>query len=137
MFAILLRLASMAPAHIAPQTVPGLMSDLVTATADMSGTVEEMALAATFATCEGGGLQHVIGDGGAAVGTTQLHEEHWHGYSRADVLGSRVLQIELWILSLREATERYGSTEKALRAIASGSPNGAKALVRRRMAGKC
>ncbi len=136
-FGLLLRVSGMAPARIAAPTVPGLVSDVVTAGVDVSATLAEMDLVATFAVCESAGRRDAIGDGGAAVGSTQLHEEHWRGYGRDEVLASRVLQIELWILSLRDAVAACGSVERGLGRIAAGKCGGAPKLVRRRMRGKC
>jgi hypothetical protein len=137
LMSIWLHVASMAPYRIAPSEAPAFFSDAMTAVSDLHGTTSELALATTFGLCEGGGSKSVVGDGGAAIGTMQLHAEHWRGYGRDEVLADRVLQIELWILSLRDAVEACGSVEAALGRIASGKCGGAKKLVRRRMKGLC
>lgn len=137
LFSLWLHVAAMAPARIAPSEAPGFFSDAVTAVDALSGTAEELAITTTMGVCEGGGRRDVIGDGGAAVGAWQMHAEHWRGYGRDEVLTSRRLQAELWILGLRDAVAACGSMERGLGRIASGKCGGAPGLVRRRLGGKC
>lgn len=136
-FRVWIHLASMAPAHIAPATAPGFFADTYAAVASMDGTVDELAIATTMGACEGAGQTAIVGDDGAALGSWQLHEEHWAGRTRKEILSDRKLQAVLFVIAWRKAILVCGTEESALGRLATGKCGGAPKLSRRRLRGRC
>lgn len=134
---LLLVVAALSPSRVAPSIVPGLVSDVVTAAAAEGASWDDAAIAATFAVCEGAGRADAIGDSGAAIGTMQLHVEHWRGHGRDEVLADRVLQVRLWLHALALARDACGTTAAGLGRLATGRCGGAPRLVARRRSGRC
>lgn len=80
-----------------------------------------------------------LGDSGRACGVLQLHEQARAGHSCAAVRADRRLGLRLGLAWMRRMAVQCGSLEAGLRAYASGSCTGARALVARRcaLAGGC
>lgn len=134
---VFLHVADMAPSRIARETVPAFFADAMTAVSDVGGTVDELALVTTAGVCEGGGRKDAIGSIGE-IGTTQLMPPLFRGHGRDEILGDRVLQLELWVLALRDAVARCGTVERALGALATdGTCGRAPKLSHRRATGRC